>query len=86
MRISDTGGAGLAGRPARHEAHEVQDGLLRVLLLVLVVSQALLEEFVDDEVDDGLADPPPGGCQTFPEAEYAALSVYPPDDHRQVAV
>ena len=86
MRIGNTGGAGLAGGATRHEAHEVQDRLLRVLLLVLMVRQAFLQELVDDEVYDCLTDPPPGGRQTLPEAEQSALCVNPPDDHGKVTV
>ena len=84
--ICYAGGAGLASGPARHEPDEVHHGLLGSLLLVLLVRQALLEELVDDEVYDGLTDPPPRGGQTLPEAEEAALSVDPPDDHGKVAV
>ena len=86
MRIGHTGSAGLAGGSTGHEAHKVQECLLGVLLLVLLVRQAFLQELVDDEVDDGLADAPPRGSQTLPEAEQAALCVDPPYDHGKVAV
>ena len=86
MRVGHTGSTGLTGRSTGHETHKVQEGLLRVLLLVLLVSQTFLQELVDDEVYDGLTDPPPGRGQTFPEADQPALCVNSPDDHGKVAV
>ena len=68
MGISDTGSAGLGCGPADHEPGKVHHRLVAALLLLLVVSQALLQELVDDKVDDGLADAPPGGSQTLPES------------------
>ena len=86
MRIGHTGSTGLAGGSTGHEAHKVQDGLLGVLLLVLLVGQAFLQELVDDEVDDGLTDSPPGRSQPLPEAGQASLGVNSPDNHGKVAV
>ena len=67
MRIGDTGGTGLGGGPAHHEASKVHDGLVAALLLLLVVGEALLQELVDDKMDDGFADAPPGGGHPLPE-------------------
>ena len=86
MRVGDAGGAGLAGGPARHEPEEIDHSLVGLLLLVLVLGQALLEELVDDEVYHCLTDPPPRGSQTLPEAEDAALGVDPAHHHGQAAV
>ena len=86
MRISYTGCTSFTGCSTRHEPDKVQHRLLGVLLLVLEVCLTLLQELVDDEVDDSLADPPPRRCQTFPEAEDATLGVYSPDHHGETTV
>ena len=83
MRVGDAGGAGLAGGPARHEPEEIDHSLVGLLLLVLVLGQALLEELIDDEVYHCLTDPPPGRGYSFPEAKDPALGMNPPEDLRK---
>ena len=65
--VSDAGSAGFGGGSAQHEPGKVDQRLLLVLPAVLLLSQRLLQELVDDEVDDGFRDPPPGGRHTLPE-------------------
>ena len=67
MRIGDTGGAGLGRGPAHHEARKVHHGLLAPLLLLLIFSQAFLQELVDDKMYDGFTNAPPGGRHALPE-------------------
>ena len=90
MGIGHAGGAGLANGSTRHEPHEVECGPLLApppaTVALLPLRQALLQVLVDDEVDHGLTDAPPGGGEALPEALHSALSMDSPYHGGQAGV
>jgi hypothetical protein len=81
MGVSHTGGAGLAGGTAHHDPQEVYHrqlvGLVPTPVRLLSSRQALLQVLVDDKVDHGLTDAPPGGGEALPESLQSALRMDP---------
>ena len=86
MRISDTGSTSFTRSSTSHEANKIQDGLVRILLLVLIIRQALFQELINDKMYHCFTNSPPGGSQTLPEAKEASFSMNPSYHHRKTAV
>ena len=80
MGVGYARGACLAGCPAHHEPDEIDcSSFLRLSetpVQFMSPCQALFQVLVDDKVDHGLADAPPGGSEAFPEPSNSALRIY----------
>ena len=81
MGVGYACGACFTGRPTHHEPNEVNCSsffrLSETPVHFLSPCEALFQVLVDDKVDHGLADSPPGSCETLPEAFYTALRMNP---------
>ena len=81
MGVGYARGACLTGRPAHHEPDEVDRRSLfrspETPVQLLSLCQALFQVLVDDKVDHGLGDAPPGGSEALPEASDSALRINP---------
>ena len=81
MGVGYACGACFTGRPTHHEPNEVNCSsffrLSETPVHFLSPCEALFQVLVDDKVDHGLADAPPGGGEALPEASYSALRMNP---------
>lgn len=67
MRISNAGGAGFGRSSAQHVTKEIRNRFLFTDRRIPTLRQTFLERFIDDKVDYGFADSPPGGGHALPE-------------------